>query len=249
MTAPVVQSDTTHLYQSIPDYIQDWDSDNGYQLLLWLDGICTMLQTTDDWSRDDLTNDLVGWAKLFDYSLYYNPTSMETVRQALAVLPWFAQFTGTRLSQIPQIVIPETYTDAQAAALYVPYINNWITQITSVNGFERGTLNSFLNSLATYLGNMAGTVVSANSFQVLEKTNVLSNGTNTYITDPYSIVVLVPSSLIANSTYGSAYMSGTYASYLSLYTTYAGIPNTVASVQNFANYYAPAGLSVTVLSI
>lgn len=249
MTAPVVQSDTTHLYESIPEYIQDWDASNGYQLLLWLDGICTMLQNVDDWSRDDLTNNLVGWARLFDYNLYYNATSMNIVRQALMVLPWFAQFTGTKLSQIPPISIPDTDTDAQAAGRYSPYINNWITQITSVNGFERGTLTSFVNSLATYLENKSGTVVSADSFQILEKTNVISNGSNVFVTDPYSIIALVPSALVPNNTYFDVYMSDTYANYQTTYVKYSGVPNTVLSIQNFANHYAPAGLSVTVLPI
>ena len=302
MTAPVVQPDTTELYQrlpqsvqnqdalvdylilrhldlvttdakilynNIPDYIQDYDASvppnsvscpYSFPLLFWLNGVCTILQNIDNWSRDDLTNNLVGWARLFDYSLYYNVTTMDQVRQALMVLPWFAQFTGTKLSQIPNLAIPSGSTDAQAAALYAPYINKWITQITSFNNFERGTLNSFLNLFAIYLSNQSGKTVLTTDFQVLEKTNLLVNQTNVFVTNPYSIIILVSSKLIPSNSYANVFLfsngTSTHAySYFQAggtapynYGTYSDYPNSINSVQNFVNYYAPAGLSVTVLT-
>jgi len=253
VAAPSVQTDTTYFYQSVPQYIQDWDADNGYAFLLWLDGICSMIQNVDDFARDDLINGRVGWSDLFDYSIYENidtskPDWQATFAQALQVLPWLAQFVGTSLPQMPNLPTPESRVAA---------VNNWITQLTTFNGFQRGSVSAFLELFALYLTNInpTGATVTTSQFVVLEKTKVAYNPTLAYVTDPYSLVILVPANLIPNTSYAvieatlaARFGHDGYDNYTSAYGNYAAIPNAITSVQTFVNQNAPAGLLVTILA-
>ena len=239
MTTPVVQADTTYLYQSIPQYIQDWDAANGYALLYWLDGICSTVQFVDDYARDDLINDRVGWSSLFDYSLYENidPSDKKGLAKALQVLPWLAQFVGTSLPQTSNSPTPAD-------------VDNWITQLTTFNGFQRGSVGAFLELFALYLSNANSTTVTVSQFVVLEKTKVLYNPTLAYVGDPYSIVILVPNNLIPSTSYEvieAALSVDNYSTFTSKYTYYSSIPNAIAAVQAFVNQSTPAGLFVTIL--
>jgi len=154
--AVTINKDTQFLYASVPQYIQDWDATNGYQLLNWLNGVGAMLQPTDNFARDNNDSGILGWGLLFNYSYYNNLQNIEDVQQALVILPWLAQFVGTRLPQIPYSILELVGSVNPANTPPVPaalqnYINTWVTQITSANGFQRGTVSAALNQLATFL--------------------------------------------------------------------------------------------------
>lgn len=178
ITPDVALNDTLTLYSSVPQYIQDWDESNNYQLLSWLDGVCSMLQPLDNLVRDGYDNNGVGYSLLFNYLYYYSGNlkgqnssglaNIEDVNQALIVLPWLAQFVGTELPQIPNTVLaPKTVlTNYNIVSAIQPYINNWIELIVYSNSFQRGTPSSILYSLAGFLTNL-------NNFQ--NQTIVVSN--------------------------------------------------------------------------
>jgi hypothetical protein len=157
----------------VPQYIQDWDASNNYALLSWIDGVCVMLQDVDNYSRDTATD--VGWARLFKYTMYQDVSDYETTLDALQVLPWFAQFVGTRLPEIPLI----TYNSTKDFIDYVkPYINDWLVQLKNYNGFQRGSYSAFMFLFANYIsgvniGNNNVTLpIDKSNIQILEQTNI-----------------------------------------------------------------------------
>ena len=160
ITPDTARPDTLTLYSSVPEYIQDWDAQNGYSLLSWVDGAFAMLQPIDELVRDGYDNNGIGYSLLFNYLYYYSGTlqgvssqglaDVADVNQALTVLPWFAQFVGTELPQIPTSAL---FSQDIVNAIQ-PYVNNWIELIVSANSFERGTPSSVLNSLASFLTNL-----------------------------------------------------------------------------------------------
>lgn len=336
ITPDTASSATLQLWTNIPDYIQEWDGSNGYQMLSWLNGLCTMLQTIDDYTRDTPTvlitdvsgdgttvtyygrNDFsanqivtvldvnpqvynvtnvpitavasdgswfsvassatatwqgggiayspnaVGWSKLFNYDLYQDAATIDQVNTALIVLPWLAQFVGCRLNQIPYSVFIDSQGNPNSPTAVVtnirPYINAWIVQITTFNGFQRGSLSAFLNLFAIYISNINSNnpnvtlPFKASQLQILERT-AIGNGTDRYVYDPYSIVMLVPYAYVPNMTYAGIYdissITGvpTYNySHYSMYTYYYDIPTTLVGLQSFANVNSPAGLSITVVA-
>ena len=266
-----INIDTEYLYSYIPEYIQEWDLANANTganaapetlrgpLFSWLNGACSMLQSTDDWARD--SNIGVGWNLLFNYD-YYNNLNSATVTQndinrALAVLPWFAQFVGVQLNQIPYNVLDSNINDFPTyAATILPYIQNWILNIEKVNSFQRGTLDSFLNSLAIFLTalNNQSTLIDTKVFTVIEKEQLVLTPIPTYIPNPYYTVILVPKIYMPNNSYGGIFSSSNpYSYYITggggAFTYYSSIPNSIASTQNYVNLTGPGGLVFQIVSI
>ena len=261
-----VNPDTTYLYKNIPDYIQEWDSGNSFQLASWLDGCCSILQPIDNLVRDTKTD--VGWSLLFDVNKYSKLTNLEELNNALAILPWFAQFVGTKLPIIPHNVLHtrNIVSDLRFVQFVQPYIDKWINQIKYFNSFERGTVSSFIHSLALFLTEMnnLSTVIPIEQLQVLERTNVVWNPTLQYVSDPYSILVLVPRQYLLTGTYGNIYViSNNYYYYntgdptTSRYPYYNNIPATIVASEpspttffgEFLKTSIPAGIKVNVLPI
>jgi hypothetical protein len=182
MASPSVQPDTQTLYSSIPQYIQDWDSSNDYKLLYWLDGVGSMLQPTDFLIRDGYDNNGIGYSLLMNYPYYYNGyldgiyysgmANYTDVNQALAFIPWFAQFVGVSLPVIPSSV----FSNQNLWISLQPYINTWIETIVYTNSFERGTVSHIKNSLATFLINYS----NYGLFQTSIKSASISSGVLTY---------------------------------------------------------------------
>jgi hypothetical protein len=189
-TPKTVNPDTLTLYNSVPPYIQDWDVDNGYQLLSWLDGAGAMLQPTDNLVRDNYDNGGIGYSLLMNYPYYYNGylngvyytgmLDLNDVNQALAFLPWFAQFVGLSLSIIPSSVFQTAanpnLSSIARVQMFQPYINNWIESIVYTNTFERGTIGHITNSLAAFLT----TYSNYGSFMTSIASASISSGVMTY---------------------------------------------------------------------
>jgi hypothetical protein len=265
-----INLDTEYLYSYIPEYIQEWDLANANTdpnalpetqrgpLFTWLNGACSMLQSTDDWARD--TEIGVGWNLLFNYDYYDSLTSatatQNDINRALAVLPWFAQFVGVQLYEIPYDVLDSNVGDFQQyAANILPYIKNWIASIKNANSFQRGTLNAFLTSLAVFLTGLNGqsTLIDTKVFTVVERERLVATPIPTYTPDPYYTLILVPSQYMPNNTYASVIAAlaspGTYTTFSSTYSLYSNIPNSVASTQNYVNITGPGGLVFQIVRI
>jgi hypothetical protein len=333
MSNPVIPStalaDTNYLYSSIPQYIQDWDASNNYELLTWLDGVCSMVQPVDDFSRDSLLG--VGWNLLFNYNYYNsfvtaqpiisvstNQTGSKTfttytsssnsvlagqyvttsnfaittnnvvnqlvvsadsqsftvatttqtgtdttgnvsnvtpknIYNALIVLPWMAQFFGTQLDQIPNLVFTGSSNATSFCNAVIPYINNWIFVIKNSNNFQRGTVNWFLITLSAYLTKLYNqnnpnspiALIPVSAFTLLEQTKFIQNN---YVYDPYNVIVFFPAQYVLNSTYQSAYITpfATYSA--ATYTNYNSIPNAFASVQSQISVNLPGGRTLQAIT-
>jgi len=194
ITPDTAFQDTTVLYESIPEYIQEWDAGNNYQLFSWLNGACSMLQPLDNWARDNGDNQGIGWSLLFDYYYYYSGTlngrhctglkDMRDVIQAFSTLPWLAQFVGVRLPQIPYEVL--TVDESIFVQIVQPYINDWVERIVLINAFERGTVNSFLTFLSKFFINQNG--YNNNTVYLANPTSTAGSGlTSGSITYSYSL--------------------------------------------------------------
>jgi hypothetical protein len=113
--------DTLIIWDSLPVFIQDQDTANGYTFLSWLEGSGSILQTIDTLCRDDSLGN-PGWSIICDVT-----------RCPTQYLPWLAQCVGVRFG-------PNQVTDAaQRAAIETPY------------GFARGTLAAMQAAAAPYL--------------------------------------------------------------------------------------------------
>ena len=261
-----VRSDTTYLYKSIPEYIQNWDAKNNFQLASWLDGAMATLQPVDDWARDSENG--IGWSLLFNAEYYRTLSSYNDLNNALTVLPWLAQFLGTRLPLIPQTTLYNSsfMNEIQYVQSVQPYINRWIDQIETFNSFERGTLLAFINSLSLFLAEMnnLSNPVPTDQIIVLERTNAINYPNVQYVLDPYSVVVLIPREYLLTGTYGNIYnIANTYNYYntgtpsTSKYPYYDSIPQTIIASRppstsffgQFLSVSVPAGINVNVLPI
>jgi hypothetical protein len=105
-----VVPDAIQLWSFLPEFVQLSDSQNGFPLLLWLNGMCSQLQVIDNLCRDMGENP--GWSIIMDVN-----------RCPTYALPWLAQFVGTRFNSY------QVQTDAQMRAA-----------IANPAGWGRGTV-------------------------------------------------------------------------------------------------------------
>jgi hypothetical protein len=90
MLSPTMCSpDTAILWSTLPQFVQDQDTANGYPFLTWLEGGGSLLQATDSLSRD--ANGYSGWSCVLDIN-----------RCPTADLAWLAQFVGVRFTSLQQ---------------------------------------------------------------------------------------------------------------------------------------------------
>ena len=266
MTPPFTNNDAEWLYASLPQYIQDFDATNGYQLTQWINGITSMLSPVDDFARDDNDGGTVGWSLLFNYYYYYSGTlngvvcsglqNLEDVQQALVVLPWLAQCVGTRLPQIPYGVLNESYQGNAFEKAIQPYINSWVNQIVNFNGFQRGSLSAilaefaqFLNVINLTIGNSAYSTppITSQTITVVEQVATAASPSSVYRQDPYCLTFMVPAKWIPSGSYSTVLNpSNTYSYYYpSIYALYSNYPNAYALAAAFLALIVPAGLQVT----
>jgi hypothetical protein len=90
MLSPTTCSpDTAILWGTLPQFVQDQDTANGYPFLTWLEGGGSLLQATDSLSRD--SDGYAGWSGILDIN-----------RCPTADLAWLAQFVGVRFTSLQQ---------------------------------------------------------------------------------------------------------------------------------------------------
>ena len=249
-------ADALFLYGSVPQYIQDWDANNGYQLLGWLNGVGAMLQPVDNLVRDDNDSGTLGWGLLFNYNYYKNLQNLTDVQQALVILPWLAQFVGTRLPQIPYSILNLVTNVNSSNSPAVPtalqtYINSWVTQIQNFNGFQRGTVSAALNQFVVFLNQLQGQtyVVNINNITILEQTGIKYTPGATYVQDPYVLTIIVPSIFIPASSYAAVFAGfttapATYSGFFTAhpYSIYSAYPNSLNVISAYLSFIMPAGI-------
>lgn len=123
-TLPDVAADTLTLWGRLGFAADEDARAGGYQLLAWLDGIGSLIQTVDDLCRDSTDtagNPAPGWSQILDVQ-----------RAPTYALPWLGQLAGVRVD-----------TTLPAAAQR--------TQIQAEQGFARGTVAAITRAAQQYL--------------------------------------------------------------------------------------------------
>jgi hypothetical protein len=226
----LADKNTSHLYHSVPQFIQDNDATNGYPLLGWISSFALLLTDLDVLMRDNYGNVTApGWSQILDVN-----------RCPDYALPWLGQLLGVRLQYNPN------QTNAQMVA-------SWKSAIQGHAGFQRGTvasIKSFVASTLTGLWQSSGstTTVSSSEIIVLERTQTTADSLTgirtSYTVEPYHLTVLAPTNKIPLLSYANleAGLSvDNYSTLNGLYSTYGAFPNgatyTLVQLQN----YQPAG--------
>ena len=134
MLSPTTCSpDTAILWGTLPQFVQDQDTQNNYPFLTWLEGGGSLLQATDSLSRD--SDGYSGWSCVLDVN-----------RCPTADLAWLAQFVGVRFTSLQQtdaaqraaITGEQGFGRGTLAALQAA-IAPFVTSMSSVVITERST--------------------------------------------------------------------------------------------------------------
>jgi hypothetical protein len=222
------------VYQTVPQFIQDYDANHGYGLYAFLYSIGKTVDvqvnaisrygTGLGGAPDDAYQYAPGWSQIMDIN-----------RCPTFALPWLAQFVGVHAS-----------TGLTRAQL--------VDKITNRSGFQRGTVAMLVNSLVASINTSASAPLTSNKVIVLEKKKYVG-GSNPYQYDEYSMTLLIPSMYFSQYTYNSLNAAaGTNVLYTDLDTFigthYSNIINasvTPSPTSGDASYiyaYRPAGVRI-----